>query len=367
MSEPTAYQRSGVDTAAGDRAIELMRADVHKTHSSLVLGGVGGFAGLFDASALKDYDHPVLATSTDGVGTKVAIAQALGRHDTIGQDLVAMVIDDIVVVGATPLFLTDYIACGKVFPETIAAIVSGIARACEASGVALIGGETAEHPGLLGEHEYDVAAAATGVVEKAALLGPERVQPGDDVVAVASSGLHSNGYSLARKIVADAGLSLHEHVSGHPQELGEMLLEPTLVYTPGILHVLGSLPGVVHSASHITGGGIAQNIQRVMPPGTALTLERGSWDIPSVFSVLAAHGGLRLDEVEDTWNLGMGAALIVKAGSGGDVVAGLAAQGLTAAVVGTVRDGSDSAAPTDALTSKGVRGGVVRLGGNWPN
>jgi len=367
VSEPTAYQRSGVDTAAGDRAIELMRADVHKTHSSLVLGGVGGFAGLFDAAAIKEYDHPVLATSTDGVGTKVAIAQALGRHDTIGQDLVAMVIDDIVVVGATPLFLTDYIACGKVFPETIASIVSGIARACEASGVALIGGETAEHPGLLGEHEYDVAAAATGVVEKDALLGPERVQPGDEVVAIASSGLHSNGYSLARKIVADAGLSLQDPVSGYQLSLGDMLLEPTLVYTPGILHVLSGLPGVVHSASHITGGGIAQNIQRVLPPGTALSLERGSWDISPVFSVLTAHGGLRLDEVEDSWNLGMGGALIVKAGSGDDVVAGLAAKGFHATVVSTVHDASEVPDATHAEAAKGVKGGSVRLVGNWPD
>ena len=367
MSEPTAYQRSGVDTAAGDLAIELMRADVQKTHSGLVLGGVGGFAGLFDAKALKDFDHPVLATSTDGVGTKVAIAQALDRHDTIGQDLVAMVIDDIVVVGATPLFLTDYIACGKVFPDTIASIVSGIARACAASGVALIGGETAEHPGLLGEREYDVAAAATGVVEKDALLGPERVQPGDEVVAIASSGLHSNGYSLARKIVSDAGLSLQESLSGQQQSLGDMLLEPTLVYTPGILDVLRRLPGVVHSASHITGGGIAQNIQRVLPPGTALTLERGSWALPSVFSVLTAHGGLGLDDVEDSWNLGMGAALMVKAGSAGDVVSVLAEKGFHAQVVGTVRDATEVPGAMSAEAAKGVKGGAVRLEGHWPN
>ena len=365
MSEPTAYQRSGVDTAAGDLAIELMRADVQRTHSDRVLGGVGGFAGLFDAAALKNYDHPVLATSTDGVGTKVAIAQALERHDTIGQDLVAMVIDDIVVVGATPLFLTDYIACGKVYPDTIAAIVSGIARACEHSGVALIGGETAEHPGLLGERDYDVAAAATGVVEKDALLGPERVQPGDEVVAIASSGLHSNGYSLARKIVADAHLSLHENVPGHEQSLGDMLLEPTLVYTPGIVHVLSTLPGVVHSASHITGGGIAQNIQRVLPPGVAVTLERGSWRVPAVCSILTAHGGLGLGEVEDSWNLGIGAALIVTAGSGPDVVKALASTGLSASVVATVHD--DLAGGSTAEAAKGVKGGRVELVGAWPS
>ena len=360
MSEPTAYQRSGVDTQAGDRAIELMRSDVQATHNSLVLGGVGGFAGMFDAKALRDYDHPVLATSTDGVGTKVAIAQAMGRHDTIGQDLVAMVIDDIVVVGAKPLFLTDYIACGKVIPETIASIVSGIAKACGSSDVALIGGETAEHPGLLGEHEYDVAAAATGVVEKANILGPDHVTPGDEVVAIASSGLHSNGYSLARKIVADAGLSLHDPLEGLEGTLGDVLLEPTLVYTPGILRVLSDLPGVVHSASHITGGGIAQNLQRVIPAGVGITLERGSWVVPPVFSVLAQHGGLSLTDVEDTWNLGMGAALVVEAGSGADVVGVLAEAGFDASVLTTVVPSAKT-----AEAAKGVSGGAVWLTGTY--
>ena len=361
MTEPTAYQRAGVDTAAGDRAIELMRSDVQATHNGLVLGGVGGFAGVFDAVALKDYRHPVLATSTDGVGTKVAIAQAMGRHDTIGQDLVAMVIDDIVVVGAKPLFLTDYIACGKVVPETIASIVSGIAKACADSGVALIGGETAEHPGLLGEHEYDVAAAATGVAEKDQLLGPDRVQPGDEVVAIASSGLHSNGYSLARKIVADSGMTWDDPVPGVTARLGEVLLEPTLVYTPGVLHVLDTLPGVVHSASHITGGGIAQNLQRVLPPGVAVSLERGSWPLPPVFPYLAHRGGLTLEQVEDTWNLGMGAALIVAQGSGADVVAALATKGLGASVVARVEQDEG----TRAEAAKGVTGGLVSLTGQW--
>lgn len=361
MTEPTAYQRAGVDTAAGDRAIELMRSDVQATHNGLVLGGVGGFAGVFDAVALKDYRHPVLATSTDGVGTKVAIAQAMGRHDTIGQDLVAMVIDDIVVVGAKPLFLTDYIACGKVVPETIASIVSGIAKACADSGVALIGGETAEHPGLLGEHEYDVAAAATGVAEKDQLLGPDRVQPGDEVVAIASSGLHSNGYSLARKIVADSGMTWDDPVPGVTARLGEVLLEPTLVYTPGVLHVLDTLPGVVHAASHITGGGIAQNLQRVLPPGVAVSLERGSWPLPPVFPYLAHRGGLTLEQVEDTWNLGMGAALIAAQGSGADVVAALATKGFGASVVARV----EQAEGTRAEAAKGVTGGLVSLTGQW--
>ena len=283
MTDQTAYQRAGVDTRAGDLAIELMRQDVQATHGNNVIGGVGGFAGLFDAEALRHYRHPVLATSTDGVGTKVAIAQALDRHDTIGQDLVGMVIDDIVVSGATPLFLTDYIACGKVHPERIAAIVSGIAKACQASGVAVIGGETAEHPGLLGVDEYDVAAAATGVVERDEILGPHLVEVGDVVIAVASSGLHSNGYSLARRIIADQAISLHDPLPGAGRTVGEVLLEPTIVYTPAMLEVLRQCPGAIHSASHITGGGIAQNLQRVMPPGTALEVKRGSWAVPPVF------------------------------------------------------------------------------------
>ena len=362
MTEQTAYQRSGVDTKAGDIAIELMRQDVQNTHKGRVIGGVGGFAGLFDASALRDYRHPVLATSTDGVGTKIAIAQAMDKHDTIGQDLVAMVIDDIVVVGAKPLFLTDYIAVGKVHPERIAAIVSGIARACDEADVAVVGGETAEHPGILGVDEYDVAAAVTGVVERDELLGPERVEVGDDVVAVASSGLHSNGYSLVRRIIADAGIMLTDSVPGISQSVGEVLLEPTLVYASAMMKVLADHPGAVHSASHVTGGGIAQNIQRVMPPGTLFTLERGSWDVPPVFPWLAHHGGFGLDQVEDTWNLGIGLALICKAGTAGDVISSFEASGHSAWVAGTIEKAPEGAV---AEAAKGVSGGIVELRGAW--
>ncbi|HET7477845.1 MAG TPA: phosphoribosylformylglycinamidine cyclo-ligase, partial [Dermatophilaceae bacterium] len=198
MSTPLTYAAAGVDVEAGDRAVQLMKASVRAAGRPEVIGGLGGFAGLFDASALAGMTRPVLATSTDGVGTKVAIAQALDKHDTIGFDLVGMVVDDIVVCGAEPLFMTDYIATGTVVPERVAAIVGGIAEACRKAGVALLGGETAEHPGLLGPQEYDLAGAATGVVEHARLLGPHRVRPGDAVVALASSGLHANGYSLVR-------------------------------------------------------------------------------------------------------------------------------------------------------------------------
>ena len=225
------YSEAGVDTAAGDLAVELMKSAVRRTHGPEVLGGVGGFAGLFDASALTAFDKPLLATSTDGVGTKVAIAQAIDKHDTIGQDLVGMVVDDIVVVGARPLFMTDYIACGKVFPQRIADIVRGIADGCAATGTALVGGETAEHPGLLGIHDYDVAGAATGVVEASKVLGAERVRSGDVVLALASSGLHSNGYSLVRHIVARAGIGYGDHAADFGTTWGETLLEPTRLYT----------------------------------------------------------------------------------------------------------------------------------------
>jgi phosphoribosylformylglycinamidine cyclo-ligase len=361
VSDQSAYQRSGVDTRAGDLAVEMMRSHVQATHSDNVLGGFGGFAGLFDASALKEFERPVLATSTDGVGTKIEIARAMNRHDTIGQDLVAMVIDDIVVAGARPLFLTDYIACGAVEPERIATIVSGIARACEASGVALIGGETAEHPGVLDPDEYDVAAAVTGVVEHAHILGPHRVTAGDVVVAVASSGLHSNGYSLVRQIVADKKLSLTDAVPGITQSLGEVLLEPTLVYTPGMLQVLDAHQGAVHAASHITGGGIAQNLQRVLPEGLALSLSRGSWEIPPVFSYLCHQAGLGLGDVEDTWNVGIGFAVVVETGSEQGVIDAWESAGYTAWAAGVIED----AAGRTGESAKGVSGGLVELTGSW--
>ena len=231
------------------------------THDSTVLGATGGFAGMVDASALLGMEKPLLATSTDGVGTKIAIAQAMDVHDTIGQDLVGMVVDDIVVIGARPVLMTDYIACGHVVPERIAAIVTGIARACEATGTPLIGGETAEHPGVMEPDDYDIAGAATGVVDASKLLGPERVADGDVVIAMASSGLHSNGYSLVRSVVSRVGASLESHVAEFGRTLGEELLEPTRLYTRLCLDLVERF-GVegIHAYSHVTGGGLAANL-----------------------------------------------------------------------------------------------------------
>jgi phosphoribosylformylglycinamidine cyclo-ligase len=226
----SAYAQAGVDTDAGDRAVELMSAAVRATHTPQVIDVPGGFAGLIDASELRGYDRPLLATSTDGVGTKISIARALGIHDTIGQDLVAMVVDDLVVCGAKPLFMTDYIATGSIDPERIASIVSGIARACAATGCALVGGETAEHPGLMDPDEYDLAGAAVGVVEAAEALGPDRVQAGDVLIGLTSSGLHSNGYSLVRHVMDQQGWDLHQTPASLTRTLGEELLEPTRLY-----------------------------------------------------------------------------------------------------------------------------------------
>lgn len=367
-SSPNRYAEAGVDTEAGDLAVELMKSAVSKTHGPQVVGGFGGFAGLFDASFLKAYDKPLLATSTDGVGTKVAIAQALDKHDTIGQDLVGMVVDDIVVVGARPLFMTDYIACGKVVPERIADIVRGIAEACTATGTALVGGETAEHPGLLGPDDYDVAGAAVGVVEADAALGPQRVSPGDVVVAIASSGLHSNGYSLVRHILAGANMEYTQHSLELGRSIGEALLEPTRLYTRPLLNVLDAMPGAIHSLSHVTGGGMAANLARVLPQGSWAEVERTTWSPPPVFHVLAGLGGLDLGETEGTWNLGVGMFAVVEASAAERMIAHLEADGLPSWICGSVSIGDGppgNASDGWEQGAKGVDGGAVRLVGSY--
>ncbi len=358
------YSEAGVDTAAGDLAVELMKSAVRRTHGPEVLGGVGGFAGLFDASAIRSYDKPLLATSTDGVGTKVAIAQAIDKHDTIGQDLVGMVVDDIVVVGARPLFMTDYIACGKVFPERIADIVRGIAEGATATGTALVGGETAEHPGLLGIHDYDVAGAATGVVEADRILGADRVRSGDVVLALASSGLHSNGYSLVRHIVAGSGITYGDQAADFSRTWGEELLEPTRLYTLPLLRLIEQFGDAVHSLSHVTGGGIAANLARVLPQGTWVDLDRATWSPPPVFRVLADLGSLTLEQTEGTWNLGIGFLAVVAEDRADAAAAALTAGGIDTWQVGVVGDGPRPDGHFEQ-GAKGVDGGAVRLVGAY--
>ncbi|MDO5749851.1 MAG: phosphoribosylformylglycinamidine cyclo-ligase [Rothia sp. (in: high G+C Gram-positive bacteria)] len=378
MSENTSvtYASAGVDVEAGDRAVELMKDAVKATHTSAVVGGVGGFAGLYDLSELAKYRKPYLATSTDGVGTKVAIAQALDIHDTIGFDLVGMVVDDIVVCGAKPLFMTDYIATGKVVPERIADIVRGIASACSVAGTALVGGETAEHPGLLAADEYDVAGAATGIVEADELLGPDRVREGDVLIAMASSGIHSNGYSLVRKVINVAGWGLDRHVDELGRTLGEELLEPTRVYAADCLDLAAAFPvngedGTtghgVRGFSHVTGGGLAANLARVLPQGLEGRVNRNTWSIPPVFSMVAQLGNVPLADLERTLNLGVGMIAIVDPSVADAAVERLNARGISSWIMGDVVAAGEpeSNNPDYVQGAKGVDGGAVRMLGSY--
>jgi phosphoribosylformylglycinamidine cyclo-ligase len=335
------YAAAGVDIEAGDRAVELMKEWVAKATRPEVVGGLGGFAGLFDATALTSYRRPLLATSTDGVGTKVAIAQKMDRHDTIGFDLVGMVVDDLVVCGAEPLFMTDYICTGKVVPETIAQIVKGIAEACVEAGTALVGGETAEHPGLLAPDEYDVAGASTGVVEADELIGAERVRAGDVVVAMASSGLHSNGYSLVRHVFFDrAGWKLDREVPELGGTLGDTLLTPTRVYAKHCLELIQELNGgdekPLHAMSHITGGGFAANLARVIPDDLAVRIDRTTWTPAPVFGLVGQLGEVPLLELEKTLNMGVGMVAVLDRAAADRAIAVLAERDIAAWVCGEV-------------------------------
>ncbi len=372
MPQPITYATSGVDVEAGDDAVELMKSAVTATHSNRVLGGFGGFAGMWDATPLTSYRRPVLTTSTDGVGTKVAIAQAMDIHDTIGQDLVGMVVDDIVVVGAKPLFMTDYIATGKVVPERIADIVRGIATGCKLADTALIGGETAEHPGLLAPNEYDVAGAVTGVVEGAKILGPERVREGDVVIAMESSGVHSNGYSLLRSIVAAQGWNWDDHIDDFGRTLGEELLEPTRIYAQTCLNLVDELNTddnfAVRGFSHITGGGLAANLARVLPQGTMATIDRSTWSLPAVFSVLAEAGNVPQADLERTLNLGVGMVAVVAPESAKTALKWLNSRDMRSWQIGTVGALTEDAADAgdDFIQgAKGVDGGGVLLHGSY--
>ena len=375
-STSVTYASAGVDVEAGDRAVELMKDAVKATHNASVIGGVGGFAGLYDLSALSSYRKPYLATSTDGVGTKVAIAQALDIHDTIGYDLVGMVVDDIVVCGAKPLFMTDYIATGKVVPERIADIVRGIAGACKAAGTALVGGETAEHPGLLAEHEYDVAGAATGLVEADELLGPDRVREGDVLIGMASSGIHSNGYSLVRKVIDVAGWGLDRQVDELGRTLGEELLEPTRVYAADCLDLAAAFPvnGTdgqtghgIRGFSHVTGGGLAANLARVLPRGLEGRVDRSTWQIPAIFSLIGSLGQVPLADLERTLNLGVGMIAIVDPAVADAAVSRLNERGISSWIMGdVVKAGTpDLNNPDYVQGAKGVDGGAVRLYGSY--
>jgi phosphoribosylformylglycinamidine cyclo-ligase len=316
----------------------MLKGKVQRTNRPEVLGDLGGFAGLFKLDMTK-YKEPVLASSTDGVGTKLVIAQTLGIHDTVGIDLVAMVVDDLVVCGAEPLFLTDYIACGRLVPDRVATIVGGVAEGCRQAGCALIGGETAEHPGLLDADEYDLAGAGTGVVEEDAVLGPARVRVGDTVIAMASSGLHANGYSLVRHVLlARAGWSLDRHVAELGRGLGEELLTPTRIYATDCLALAGSSDIGTHAFAHVTGGGLAANLDRVLPDGLGARIDRGSWSPPPIFDLVGSVGAVERAELERTLNMGVGMVAVVDEAHADRAIALLADRGVTAWAAGVITD-----------------------------
>ena len=346
------YKEAGVDIDAGDRAVELMKAAVAKAKRPEVIGGIGGFAGLFDASKLKDMKQPLLATSTDGVGTKTEIARQLNKYDTIGEDLVAMVVDDLVVCGAEPLFMTDYIAVGKVIPERIAAIVEGISRGCQKAGTALIGGETAEHPGLLAEDEFDIAGAATGVVDAPHQLGAEKVRAGDVIVAMPASGFHANGYSLIRHILTTHKLDLNKQYPELDRTLGEVLLTPTEIYALDCLALIKAQQEKLHAFSHITGGGLADNTARVIPHGLTAVYDRSTWTLPAATKFLSDLAAVPQSDMERTWNCGIGMSAIVDPTIADLIIRSLAARGMKAWIGGTVVAAQDSAAPRSYLASE---------------
>ncbi|VZH86033.1 phosphoribosylformylglycinamidine cyclo-ligase [Corynebacterium rouxii] len=332
-NDNVSYAAAGVDIEAGDKAVELFAPLAKKATRPEVRGGLGGFAGLF---ALGKYREPLLAAGSDGVGTKLAIAQAMDKHDTIGIDLVAMCVDDLVVCGAEPLFLQDYIVIGKVVPEHVAQIVSGIAEGCIQAGCALLGGETAEHPGVMEPEHYDVSATAVGVVEADEVLGPDRVRNGDIVIAMASSGLHSNGYSLARHVLLEkAGLPLDGHMEEFDRTLGEELLEPTKIYTKDCLALADECE--VHTFCHVTGGGLAGNLARVIPEGLTAELSRATWTPGQIFRTIETIGQVPQVEMEKTFNMGVGMVAVVAPKDRDRALAILTARHIDAWELGTVR------------------------------
>jgi phosphoribosylformylglycinamidine cyclo-ligase len=352
-AQSASYAAAGVDIEAGEAAVEQFRPWAQQASRPEVLSGIGGFAGLFKLK-MDRYREPVLAASTDGVGTKVAIAQALDRHDTIGLDLVAMVVDDLVVCGAEPLFLQDYIACGSVVPAQVADIVKGIADGCQRAGCALLGGETAEHPGLMQAGHYDLSASGVGIVEADSILGPELVRPGDAVVALGSSGLHSNGYSLARHVLLQlARLSLDDQVEEFGRTLGEELLEPTRIYALDCLAVAAETN--VRTFAHITGGGLARNLSRVMPKGLVAVCGRGSWTPAPMFKMIAALGRVERPEMEKTFNMGVGMVAVLDPDDVQRALAVLTARHVPAWVLGEVCRTKDVPELADAEHPEGSR------------
>lgn len=299
------YKKAGVDIEAGYKSVELMKKHIKQTMRPEVLGGIGGFAGAFDLSAIKNMEEPVLLSGTDGCGTKVKLAFILDKHDTIGIDAVAMCVNDIVCSGGEPLFFLDYIACGKNYPEKIATIVSGVAQGCIQSECALVGGETAEHPGLMPEDDYDLAGFAVGVVDKKDIIDGQNIKPGDVLVGIASSGVHSNGFSLVRQVFEMSKESLNTHYDELGKTLGEALIAPTKIYVKALKNVRNA--GVkIKGCSHITGGGFDENVPRMLPDGIRAVIKKDSYEVPAIFKLIAKNGNITEEMMYNTFNMGLG-------------------------------------------------------------
>jgi phosphoribosylformylglycinamidine cyclo-ligase len=336
---PATYAGAGVDIAAGDSAVERIKAHVASTARPEVLGGIGGFGGCF-AFDPNRFRSPVLVSSTDGVGTKALVARDVGRFDTIGIDLVAMCVDDLVCVGAEPLFLLDYVVTGKLIPDQMEALVAGVANGCRQAGCALLGGEMAEHPGSMGPGEFDLAGFAVGAVERDAMLGPDRVVVGDVLVGLASPGLRSNGYSLARHVLLErAERSLDDPAwSGADHSLADELLRPSVVYAPAVLAAVAAAD--VHAVAHITGGGLPGNLNRVLSGHCDAVVERDTWTTPEIFGLVQRLGDIDDDEMARVFNLGLGMVLVVASDAVDAALAALAGAGQEASVVGRITDGT---------------------------
>ncbi|AOZ93577.1 phosphoribosylformylglycinamidine cyclo-ligase [Paenibacillus crassostreae] len=335
MSE--AYKSAGVDIAAGNEAVERMKKHVKRTLRPEVMTDLGGFGALFNLNKDK-YDEPVLVSGTDGVGTKLKIAFAMDKHDTIGIDAVAMCVNDIIVQGAEPLFFLDYLACDKVLPEKIEAIVAGIAEGCHQSGCALIGGETAEMPGMYSEGEYDIAGFTVGIVDKKNIINGSTISPGDIVIGLASSGVHSNGFSLVRKLLLEqAGYNLHDEITELGGKLGDTLLIPTKIYVKSLLALIEKVN--VKGMAHITGGGFIENIPRMLPDNVNVNIDYGSWPILPIFELMQKQGGISNRDMFTTFNMGIGLVLVVNQKDASEALRVLQSHGEAAFVIGHVDEG----------------------------
>lgn len=336
------YKKAGVDIEAGYRSVELMKKHVKETMRPEGLGGLGGFAGAFSLDSIKKMEEPVLLSGTDGCGTKVQLAYIMDKHDTIGIDCVAMCVNDIACSGGEPLFFLDYIACGKNYPEKIATIVSGVAEGCKQSGAALVGGETAEHPGLMPVDEYDLAGFAVGVVDKKDLITGENIKPGDKLIGIASSGVHSNGFSLVRKVFEMTEESLNTYYDELGKTLGEALLAPTRIYVKALKKVKEA--GVtIKGCSHITGGGFYENIPRMLPDGVKAVVKKDSYEVPAIFKLLAKTGDIEEEMMYNTYNMGIGMVLAIDPADVDKTMEALKAAGETCYELGQVEAGEKCA------------------------